>query len=132
MHLLYDGRISGEASGIKQLHLPRQLSYLVRSLRVALHHLTKLVQLAHTLLIETLVVSWIAGGIRRNWSLRCLTIAVVAGVDIAKNSAVCATFCAAYVATLHALRISCLLAAVAVSLQAILLPLVRLFAGILT
>jgi hypothetical protein len=46
-------------------HFPRQFRYLFRGLRITLDHLTKLAQLAHTLLEAALRVGWITGGVCR-------------------------------------------------------------------
>ena len=102
MHLLYHGRVAGKTTGIELLHLPRQVLHVFGGLRVALHHLPELVQLAHALLIVTLRVGGIAGGVKLWRSLwGRLTIAVVTRVDVAPDGAVrAASPAVAYVTTL--------------------------------
>jgi hypothetical protein len=134
MHLLDHRRIARKTAVVELLHLPRQVLHVFRGLRIALHHLLKLVQLAHALLIGALGIGGIAGGVKLWWPLRGLAVAVIAGVDVAPDSAVRAASAAvAYVTALAvalAGAVSRLLADTSVPPQVALCELARLLPGL--
>jgi hypothetical protein len=88
----------------KRLHLLRQLLHSPRGLRIVLHHLAQLIQLAHALLVAALRVGGIARGIERHRPLFAFGIAIVARIHVAPDSAIRATTTAkARIAALDAL-----------------------------
>ena len=134
MHLLHHRRIARKPAGIELLHLSGQFLHVFRSLRIALHHLFELIQLAHALLIGALGIGGIAGCISRRRPLSGLAIAIIAGVDVVPSSAVStASATVAYVAALAGARpraISGLLAGISTPLQVALCILARLLPGL--